>query len=336
MNTHYKIFGAILVAMPLVTGCGSMDVFAACSSQGGWTDSSGRYDVYDTGKCEDAKYERDIRKRAISEAETGSGYDKYKVGRAYEVGGSVQTATASGLTQFASVNADRSKAIKWYKMAAGSGDSGEAAARQALVRLGYSEYRSAAQRSLETAAAAYARQDYSTAAEHWKFAAENGEVTAYNDLAVLYFNGKGVPQNDAEAFRWFHKLAKTGESRGEYAVAWMYHYNRAVAPSGDNDVEAVSWYRQAAEDGLADAQYSLGLMYEAGRGIDRSYEVAAVWFRRAAAQNYAAAQYSMGNQFENGLGVTKDASQALEWYRKAGAQGDQGATEAIARLSRSQ
>ena len=32
----------------------------------------------------------------------------------------------------------------------------------------------------------------------------------------------------------------------------------------ENDAEAVKWYRKAAEQGLADAQHNLGMMYDKG------------------------------------------------------------------------
>ena len=44
-----------------------------------------------------------------------------------------------------------------------------------------------------------------------------------------------------------------------------------------NDAEAVRWYRMAAEQGVALAQYSLGVMYANGRGVPQDDIEAARW-----------------------------------------------------------
>ena len=61
----------------------------------------------------------------------------------------------------------------------------------------------------------------------------------------MYANGKGVPQDYAEAAKW---------------------------------------YRKAAEQGYADAQNNLGMMYVNGQGVPQDYAEAAKWTRKAADQ----------------------------------------------------
>ena len=50
-----------------------------------------------------------------------------------------------------------------------------------------------------------------------------------------------------------------------------------------DDAEAAKWYRQAAERGYARAQHNLGLLYELGRGVPQDFVQAYVWFGLAAA-----------------------------------------------------
>ena len=35
--------------------------------------------------------------------------------------------------------------------------------------------------------------------------------------------------------------------------------------------EAIKWYRKAAEQGYASAQYNLGIMYDDGEGVPQDY-----------------------------------------------------------------
>ncbi|MDP6371637.1 MAG: hypothetical protein QF634_03895 [Vicinamibacterales bacterium] len=76
--------------------------------------------------------------------------------------------------------------------------------------------------------------------------AEAGDADAQNNLGFMYDFGEGVPQNYAEAARWF---------------------------------------RLAADQGQAGAQNSLGFMYANGRGVPQDYVQAHMWTNLAVAQS---------------------------------------------------
>jgi TPR repeat protein len=61
-----------------------------------------------------------------------------------------------------------------------------------------------------------------------------------------------------------------------------------------DDVEAAKWYPQAAEQGHADAQYNLGLMYANGEGVAEDDVMGYMWWDLAAAQGYEAAKENKG------------------------------------------
>jgi TPR repeat protein len=61
----------------------------------------------------------------------------------------------------------------------------------------------------------------------------------------MYDSGQGVPQDDAEALKWYHK---------------------------------------SAEQGNDSAQRNLGLMYAKGQGVPLDYVLAYMWFNLAASQ----------------------------------------------------
>ena len=61
----------------------------------------------------------------------------------------------------------------------------------------------------------------------------------------------------------------------------MYQYGNGVP---ENDAEAVKWYRLAAEQGNAIAQSSLSVMYYQGEGVPENYLTAYVWTSVSAAQ----------------------------------------------------
>jgi TPR repeat protein len=92
---------------------------------------------------------------------------------------------------------------------------------------------------------AYNKGDYVTAAKEWRTLAEAGGPIAQFNLGLLYLDGHGVPQSDAEA---------------------------------------VNWFRRAAEQDYAQAQHNLGAMYGKGQGVKRDFIQAYKWLNICAAK----------------------------------------------------
>jgi TPR repeat protein len=150
--------------------------------------------------------------------------------------------------------------------------SSRGAALAAIFALGASA--SAQAGALEDGSAAYHAGEYAKAAEIWKPLADSGVAAAQQHIGVMYAEGKGFPQNDVEAAKWFAK---------------------------------------AAEGGDALAQYDLGASFAQGLGVKQDYELAAKWFRRAAMQGMAIAQLNLGLLYASGNGVPKDPVEAMKW-----------------------
>jgi len=100
--------------------------------------------------------------------------------------------------------------------------------------------------------------------EDLRTCAEQGNTSAQNNLGNMYSNGRGVPQDYAEAVRWSRLAAEQGNTSAQNRLGFMYGEGRGVP---EDDAEAVRWYRLAAEQGHAIAQSNLGLMYRNGRGV---------------------------------------------------------------------
>jgi TPR repeat protein len=119
--------------------------------------------------------------------------------------------------------------------------------------------------------------------EERKAAAESGDTAAQFDLGVMYDNGEGVPENTAEAVRWYRLAAEQGYALAQSNLGLMYSNGDGVP---ENDAEAVRWYRLAAEQGYPFAQFNLGRMYINGEGVPQNNIHAKVWFSVSTAQGY--------------------------------------------------
>lgn len=106
--------------------------------------------------------------------------------------------------------------------------------------------------------------------------ADQGVTAAQNNLGVLYENGHGVPQNYAEAAKW---------------------------------------YRLAADHGSATTQFNLGLLYAKGQGVPHDYVLAHMWFNLSAMQGNEAAKSDRDKaaQFMTMAQIVKAQQFAREW-----------------------
>jgi len=132
-----------------------------------------------------------------------------------------------------------------------------------------------------------------TVIEALRIKAEQGDAAAQNRLGQRYNYGLAVPQDYAEALKWYRLAAEQGVA------------------------EAVERYRMAAQQGDASAQFNLAVMYDHGRGVPRDDAEAAKWVRMAAEQGHAHAQYYLSSLYGAGKGVPQDPAEAVKWLRMA-------------------
>ena len=66
--------------------------------------------------------------------------------------------------------------------------------------------------------AAYNRGDFATALREWRPLAEQGVAEAQFNLGLMYYDGEGVPQDYAEAVKWYRKAAEELLSKVVYGV----------------------------------------------------------------------------------------------------------------------
>ena len=125
--------------------------------------------------------------------------------------------------------------------------------------------------------------DFATAVKIWTPLAEKGSREAQFNLAVMYDDGMGVPEDNAKAAKWYRKAAENGFPQAQLLLGIMYVEGEGVS---EDTEEALNWLLKAAKhkDGIgADAQARIGRIYERGLGVEKDDVTAYVWFSVAAA-----------------------------------------------------
>ena len=70
--------------------------------------------------------------------------------------------------------------------------------------------------------AAYQRGDYTTPLRLWRPLAKQGDAAAQRHLGTMYFEGKGVSQDDSvQAVKWFRLAAEQGDTKAQYNLNIM-------------------------------------------------------------------------------------------------------------------
>ena len=112
-------------------------------------------------------------------------------------------------------------------------------------------------------------------------AAERGDAEAQYNLAVLYEQGRGYPQDLLQAAEWYRKAADQGFMQAQYNLGSLYADGEGV---GQDLAQAAEWYRKAADQGLKEAQHDLAVLLDLGDGVERDKAEATRLFQLAAEQ----------------------------------------------------
>lgn len=96
----------------------------------------------------------------------------------------------------------------------------------------------------EDAGAAYQHKDYAAALALYRSLAEQSDIRAQGNLAVMYSHREGVPQDYTEALKWYRRADDKVDPHAQYNLGVQYEHGRGVT---ENYAEALKWYRLAAD-----------------------------------------------------------------------------------------
>ena len=197
------------------------------------------------------------------------------------------------------------------------------------------------------ASEAFKQGDYPGVRSACEEAAKSGDARCQNYLGLLYAEGKGVKEDQAEAVHWFQLAAEQGNGYAACNLAFAYEKGEGVAK---DPAQAEKWYRVAAEKGIALAQVRLGLIlieqhrdlkdgikliraaatqgqpigeaalaaaYQSGNGARRNPKLAVKWYEQAADHGFTPAQSALAGLYEHGDGVEADFKESYFWYAVA-------------------
>ena len=103
----------------------------------------------------------------------------------------------------------------------------------------------------------------------------------FDDARAAYESGE---YSTALRLYLFGTLADQGYAFAQFRLGVMYAEGRGVP---DDSAEAAKWYRRAADQGHADAQLYLSVLYDVGSGVPQDHVQALMWSILAAGNSQA-------------------------------------------------
>ena len=88
-------------------------------------------------------------------------------------------------------------------------------------------------------------------------AAKQGAAYAQYNLGIMYANGVDVPENDAEAVKWYRKAADQGDAFAQSNLGRMYYMGEGIP---ENTIKAYVWFSMAKTQGETHASTNLDLI----------------------------------------------------------------------------
>jgi TPR repeat protein len=204
-------------------------------------------------------------------------------------------------------------------------------------------------------------QDYKSAINWYKKAAEKDHVHATYSLARLYDYGKGVAENDEMAIKLYRKSFILGDERGQYNGA-LLKVNQKYKLSGEKPPQMKARERDAVASAKLRAKkaydlelcinylikranyndyissFKLGWLYEyeavvykkrlveivdkhRQEAVDRNRINSAKWYLKSAELGYPESQLRIASWYTIGHGVPKNAELSADWKLRAANQG---------------
>jgi hypothetical protein len=150
----------------------------------------------------------------------------------------------------------------------------------------------------QTGLDAYTIGDYQTAMKKWTAVVEGPAnavdplvyVESHYAIAMLYWQGQGVPRDFHKSYEWLLKAANMNHAGAQAKLGYLY--TDGVAVPRDFNM-AFEWFSKAAKQGDIDGQYNLGIFYLNGWGTEQDTSMAKMYLAAASDQGNEAAEQAL-------------------------------------------
>ncbi len=146
-------------------------------------------------------------------------------------------------------------------------------------------------------------------------AAENGDVEAQFQLALIFAERECVASDRRDALIWLTKAADHGHAEAAFNLAEIL---LSHAEDASEFKEALHYFEVSAGKGFIDAQHRLGVLLVSHGQSETEQQDGLYWLGAAAGAGDALSAVSLGMIHSHGLyGINTDTCTAYDWFEAA-------------------
>lgn len=158
---------------------------------------------------------------------------------------------------------------------------------------------------------AWAQADLAAETQALLAKAKAGDLKAQLEIAEAYDFGKGVPQDEKEALRWYQAAGSQGSADGQNSAGSLLLIRKDYS-------QAFEWFEKAAKQNNAQAINSLAYLYDTGQGTKQDRAKGFELYTRAANMGWAESMWNLANMYGVGLeGGKPDYPNSCAWTIRA-------------------
>mmetsp|Transcript_6675 Transcript_6675/g.15883 ORF Transcript_6675/g.15883 Transcript_6675/m.15883 type:complete len:436 (-) Transcript_6675:264-1571(-) len=168
------------------------------------------------------------------------------------------------------------------------------------------------------------QREFTSACAALKVAADlQNDAKAQCALGEMNSFGRGVPVDEACAYKYWKKAALQGHAQSQFYVAIAHRDGKglpAPTPSTDSGLEMLSFFGCGGSKTFEDEP-------------SQSLEVALHWFELAGQQNHTGALIAAGDAYYHGHGTFQSSESAVHFYKRAIESAGPNYTKAVMKAS---
>ena len=145
------------------------------------------------------------------------------------------------------------------------------------------------------------------AARLYREAAEAGQSVAQYELALAFYDGRGVTQDPRQAVDWLEKSSGQGNGFAKYFLG-IEKVNGTTIPQ--DYAAAYALFEDAAAFGVPEALVELGKLTYGGQGVPEDYGKAFAFYRQAAEKDVPGGHFYVG--FMDAFGIGEPGATPLD------------------------
>ncbi len=155
-------------------------------------------------------------------------------------------------------------------------------------------------------------------------AAADGDDRASLLVALLYFIGKGVPEDERKGLEWLRRSSDLDNPIAQLTLAFI----ELIKPKPDF-ASAFHLAKESYDAGFVEAGFLLALVYLDGKGVEKNYAIAKKYLLELDPK-FPEAQYVLGGMALKGYGGPVDLELAIQYLTSAAESGCLSAMDLLA------